>query len=55
VIIQKVFIGASDHHFQAKAGSGKESLAFLFEEINALKKQFKPEKTPSSKKKNKER
>jgi hypothetical protein len=28
---------------------------FLFEEINALKKQLKPEKTASSKKSNKER
>jgi hypothetical protein len=29
---------------------GKKSLAFLFEEINALKRQLKPEKTASSKK-----
>jgi hypothetical protein len=36
--------------------SGKKSLAFLFlfEEINALKRQLKPEKTASSKKSNKE-
>jgi hypothetical protein len=39
-------------HFEAKAGPGKKSLAFLFEEINALKSQLqlKPEKTASSKK-----
>jgi hypothetical protein len=39
--------------FEAKAGPGKKSLAFLFlfEEINALKRQLKPEKTASSKKK----
>jgi hypothetical protein len=37
-------------HFEAKSGSGKNSLAFLFEEINALKRQLKPEKTVSSKK-----
>jgi hypothetical protein len=38
--------------FEAKAGSGKNSLAFLvlFEEINTLKRQMKPEKTESSKK-----
>jgi hypothetical protein len=37
--------------FEAKAGPGKKSLAFLilFEEINALKRQLKPEKTASSK------
>jgi hypothetical protein len=37
---------------EAKAGPGKKSLAFLvlFEEINALKRQLKPEKTTSSKK-----
>jgi hypothetical protein len=40
--------------FEAKAGPGKKSLAFLFEEINALKRQLKPEKTTSSKKRNKE-
>jgi hypothetical protein len=35
-----------------KAEPGKKSLAFLvlFEEINALKRQLKPEKTASSKK-----
>jgi hypothetical protein len=37
-------------HFGAKPGPGKKSLAFLFEEINALKRQLKPEKTASSKK-----
>jgi hypothetical protein len=41
-------------HFEAKAGPGKKSLAFLvlFKEINALKRQLqlKPEKTVSSKK-----
>jgi hypothetical protein len=38
--------------FDVKAGPKKKSLAFLFlfEEINALKRQFKPEKTASSKK-----
>jgi hypothetical protein len=36
--------------FEAKAGPGKKSLAFTFEEINALKRQLKPEKTASSKK-----
>jgi hypothetical protein len=40
--------------FEAKAGPGKKSLAFLFEEINALKRQLKPEKTASSKKRSKE-
>jgi hypothetical protein len=35
--------------FEAKAGPGKKSLAFLFEEINALKRQLTPEKTASSK------
>jgi hypothetical protein len=39
--------------FEAKAGPRKKSLAFLFEEINALKGQLKPEKTASSKKENK--
>jgi hypothetical protein len=37
-------------HFETKAGPGKESLAFLFEEIHALKRQLRPEKTASSKK-----
>jgi hypothetical protein len=36
--------------FEAKAEPRKKSLAFLFEEINALKRQLKPEKTASSKK-----
>jgi hypothetical protein len=38
--------------FEAKSGLGKKSLVFLFlfEEINALKRQLKPEKTASSKK-----
>jgi hypothetical protein len=36
--------------FEAKAGPGKKSLAFLFEEINALKRQLKPQKTENSKK-----
>jgi hypothetical protein len=40
--------------FEAKAGPGKKSLAFLilFEEINALKRQLqlKPKKTAGSKK-----
>jgi hypothetical protein len=42
--------------FQAKAGPGKKSLAFpfLFKEIHALKRQLKPEKTASNKKRNKE-
>jgi hypothetical protein len=31
-------------------GPGKKSLVFFFEEINALKRQLKPEKTASSKK-----
>jgi hypothetical protein len=37
-------------HFEAKSGPGKKSLVFLFEEINALKRQLKPEMTTSSKK-----
>jgi hypothetical protein len=43
-------------HFESKAGPGKNSLAFsfLFEEINVLKRQLKPEKTASSKKSFKE-
>jgi hypothetical protein len=38
--------------FEAKAEPGNKSLGFLvlFEEINALKSQLKPEKTSSSKK-----
>jgi hypothetical protein len=41
--------------FEAKAGPEKKSLAFLFlfEEINALKRQLKPEKPASSKKRTK--
>jgi hypothetical protein len=38
--------------FEAKAEPGKNSLAFLYEEINALKMQLKPEKTVSNKKSN---
>jgi hypothetical protein len=39
--------------FEAKAAPGKKYLAlyFLFEKINALKRQLKPEKTANSKKK----
>jgi hypothetical protein len=40
--------------FESKSGPGKKSLAFPFEEINALKRQLKPENTASSKKRNKE-
>jgi ribosomal protein S15P/S13E len=40
--------------FEAKAGSGKKYLAFLFEEINALKRHLKPEKSASSKQNTKE-
>jgi hypothetical protein len=36
--------------FEAKDGPGKKTLAFPFEEINALKRPLKPEKTASSKK-----
>jgi hypothetical protein len=36
--------------FEAKAGPAKKSLAFFFQEINALKRQLKPKKTASSKK-----
>jgi hypothetical protein len=36
--------------FEAKSGSGKKSLAFRFEEVNAPKGRLKPEKTASSKK-----
>jgi hypothetical protein len=35
---------------EAKAGPGKKALAFLFEEINALKKQLKPAKGANPKK-----
>jgi hypothetical protein len=42
--------------FEAVTGSGKKSLPFnfIFEEINALKRHLKPEKTASTKKRNKE-
>jgi hypothetical protein len=42
--------------FEANAEPGKQSLAFLFEEINALKRhlQLMPENTASSKKSTKE-
>jgi hypothetical protein len=36
--------------FKAKAGPGKKSLAFLFEEIDAFERKLEPEKTASSKK-----
>jgi hypothetical protein len=36
-----------------KPGPGKKSLAFLFEEINAINRLLKPEKTASSKKRTK--
>jgi hypothetical protein len=36
--------------FEARAGPGKKSLAFFSEEIHALKRQLKSEKTASSKK-----
>jgi hypothetical protein len=36
--------------FEAKDGPGKKSLAFLFEEINAHKRQLNAEKTANSKK-----
>jgi hypothetical protein len=32
--------------FEAKAGPGKKPLGFLFEEINALKRQLKPKLGP---------
>jgi phosphopantetheinyl transferase (holo-ACP synthase) len=35
-------------YFKAKYGARKKSLAFLFEEINALKRKLKPENTASS-------
>jgi hypothetical protein len=40
--------------FEAKAGPGKKSLAFIFGEISALKRQLNPEKTANSKKRTKE-
>jgi hypothetical protein len=36
--------------FEAKAGPGRKYLAFLFEDINALKRQLKPENTANNKK-----
>jgi hypothetical protein len=35
---------------EAKYGLGKKYLGFFFEEIDSIKRQLKPEKTPSSKK-----
>jgi hypothetical protein len=35
---------------EAKHEAGKKSLAFIYEEINAFKRQLKPEKTASIKK-----
>jgi hypothetical protein len=35
--------------FEAKVGPGKKSLAFLFEQANALKRQLKPEDTARNK------
>jgi hypothetical protein len=40
--------------FEAKDGPRKKSLAFIFEEINALKRKLRPEKTASSKKRKSE-
>jgi hypothetical protein len=40
--------------FEAKYGLGKKYLAFLIEEINAFKRQLKPEKTANNKKSTKE-
>jgi hypothetical protein len=40
--------------FETRTGPRKYSLVFLFEEINALKKQLKPEKTAISNKRNSE-
>jgi hypothetical protein len=40
--------------FEAKSEAGKKSLAFLFEETTALKRQLEPEKGKNSKKRNKE-
>jgi hypothetical protein len=50
LLIAEQFPTSSNNHFDDKYRSGKKSLAFLFEEINALKRQLKPEKTASSKK-----
>jgi hypothetical protein len=40
--------------FESKSGPGKKSLAFLFKEINELKRYLKPERTERSKKSTKE-
>jgi hypothetical protein len=37
-------------HFETKSGPGKKSLVLIFEEINALKRKLKPEKTANIKK-----
>jgi hypothetical protein len=41
-------------HLEAKDGLEKKCLTFLFEKINAFKRQLKPEKTANSKKRNAE-
>jgi hypothetical protein len=41
-------------HHEDKYGPRNKSLAFIFEEINALKRQLMPENTASSKKKKEE-
>jgi hypothetical protein len=41
-------------YFESISGPGKKSSTFLFEEINALKRQLKPEKTANSKEATKE-
>jgi hypothetical protein len=41
-------------NFEEKAGPRKKSSVFLFEEINVLKRQLKPEKTENSKKRKSE-
>jgi hypothetical protein len=46
----KIFKQQKNACFEVKAGPGKKSLIFIFEEIDALKRQLKPEKTASSKK-----
>jgi hypothetical protein len=40
--------------FEAKSGPGKKSLVLLFEDINAIKSELKPEKTARSKKRKEE-
>jgi hypothetical protein len=37
-------------HFESQSGFREKSLAFLFEEINTLKRKLKPNKAASSKK-----